>query len=63
MPGQTYNFVSIAISMVDIDANTHVDICALVTKVNELTIQSQKNQKSLRQRTLVLCGDNTNSVE
>ena len=63
IPGQTYNFTPIA-NIVDVDANSHVDVCAIVTKVNELTtIQSQKTQKSLRKRTLVLCDESNKSVE
>ena len=57
--GETYNVVS-PTSIVDVDANMHVDIRAVVTK-NELT--TINSQKLLRKRTLVLCDDNNKSVE
>ena len=50
-------------SIVDVDANVHVDIRAVVTKNELTTINSQKKPKLLGKRTLVLCDDNNKSVE
>ena len=59
IPGKTYDFVSLA-SIVDVDANTHVDICAVVTNNELTTIHSPKKPKFLP---LVICDDNNKSLE